>query len=205
MTARFLRSCVLSALVLVATLAGCSPLKDPAEAAIADANAALAKVGTDGPKYAPNEYQTVSDQVAAMKAAFDKKDYETVLNTVRNVGPNLRVLGEAITDRKRQARIALGEQWTAMSRDVPGALTAVEARVAELRKGHKLPKGVTADAVAGAGAAVEAAKQGWSEAESTRKAGNVEEAVDKGKAAQAKLGELMASLGMPAPAAPAKQ
>jgi hypothetical protein len=191
--------------MLVAALAGCSPLKDPAEAAIADANAALAKVGTDGPKYAPNEYQTVSDQVAAMKTAFDKKDYETVLNTVRNVGPNLRVLGEAITDRKRQARIALGEQWTAMSHDVPGELTAVEARVAQLRKGHPLPKGVTADAVAGAGAAVDAAKQGWSEAESSRKAGNVEEAVDKGKAAQAKLGELMASLGMPAPAAPPKK
>ena len=59
-------------------------------------------------------------------------------------------------------------------------------------------------ALAGAGAGVDAAKQGWSDAQSARTSGNVEDAVAKGKAAQAKLSEVMASLGMDSKTAAAK-
>ena len=183
---------VLAGLIIVA----CSPMKDPAEAALADATNALKKIAPEAEKYAPTEYAAVKEQVASMNAAFDKKDYETVLKTVRQVGPNLRALAQTVNENRRTATIALREQWSGMSGDLPKSLAAVEAKVAELTKSHKLPKGVSKDALAGAGTAVDAVKQGWTDAQSAKTSGNLEDAVAKGKAAQAKLSELMASLGM---------
>ena len=183
---------VLACLVMVA----CSPMKDPAEAALADANAAMQKIGPDAQKYAPTEYAAVNEQVEAMKAAFDKKEYEAVLNMVHKLAPNLKLLAETINNKKSEANIALKTQWAGMARDVPTSLSAVEARIAELNKTHKLPKGVSKDALAAAGTSVDAVKQGWNDAQSARTAGNLEDAVAKGTATQAKLSELTASLGM---------
>jgi len=191
---------VLACLVALA----CSPLKDSAEAAIADATAALQKIGPEAEKFAPTEYAAANAELAAMKAAFEKKDYESVLNTVHKLGPDLRVLAETVQDKKRQVRLALNDQWAGMSKEVPKSISSVEAKVAELNKAHRLPNGVTKDAVASAGPGVDAAKQSWSDAQSAKSAGNVEDAVAKGKATQDKLSELMTSLGMSGGATAAK-
>jgi hypothetical protein len=195
-----LLAAVLAGLVIVA----CSAMKDPAEAALADVNGAMQKIAPDALKYAPTEYAAMSEQVKAMKAAFDKKDYETVLNMVHKLGPEMRVLAQTVADKRTDAVIALKDQWTDMSRDVPKSFSSVETRIAELGKTHRLPKGVSKDALAGAGAAVDDAKHGWSDAQSARTSGNVEDAVTKGKAVKAKLSELMSSLGMDSPGAAAK-
>ena len=198
MTTIIRRSSQLFAMLALAAFVAiaCSPMKDPAEAAIADAKNALEKVGAEGQKYAPDQYAAVEEQIAAMKTAFDKKDYEAVLNMVHKVAPNLKLLAETVVSKKNEARIALKDQWAKLSTDLPKSLSAVETRLAELNKTHKLPKGVSKDAVAGAGAAVDSAKQGWNDAQSARTAGNLEDAVAKGKAAEAGLSELMSSLGM---------
>jgi len=200
MTTMFQRShwlCVALA-IAGAWVVACSPMKDPAEAAIADASNALAKVGADGEKYAPAEYQTVKDQIAAKKAKFDRKEYEAVLNDVHNVAPSLRMLAETVVSKKGEARIKLKEQWNGMATAMPASVSAVETKIAEIGKTHKLPKGVNKDAVAAAGPALDAAKQGWADAQSAKTAGNLEDAVAKGQAAQAKMTELMGSLGMAA-------
>ncbi len=204
MTTMLPRSRLLGAVLLGLVMAACSPMKDPAEAALADANAALQRVAPDAQKYAPTEYAAVNEQVAAMKAAFDRKDYETVLNMVRKLAPDLRLLAETVNSKKGEAMIALKDQWARMTRDLPKSFSATEARIAELGKARKLPKGVSKDALAGAGAAIDAAKQGWSDAQSARTSGNIEDAVTKGKAAEAKLSELMTSLGMDSKSAAAK-
>jgi len=204
MTTTFRRSRLVAAVLAGIMILACSPMKEPAEAALADANAALQKVAPDALKYAPAEYATVSEQVATMKAAFDKQDYQTVLNMVSRLAPNLKLLAGTIANKKSEAVIALKEQWASMSRDVPKSISAIEAKVAELTKAHKLPKGVTKDALAGAGAALDAAKQAWTESQSARTSGNMDDAIAKGKAAQTKLSELMTSLGMEIPVAAAK-
>ena len=51
----------------------------PAQKAIADIEAAVAAAGEDATKYIPDEVQAVNDQVANLKAMFDKKDYKGVL------------------------------------------------------------------------------------------------------------------------------
>ena len=204
MTKTLQRSRLVAAVLAGIVILACSPMKEPAEAALADANAALQKVAPDGLKYAPTEYATVSDQVATMKAAFDKQDYQTVLNMVSRLAPNLKLLAGTIANKKSEAVIALKEQWAGMSRDIPKSISDVETRIGELGKAHKLPKGVSKDALAGAGGAVDAAKQAWSESQSARSAGKMDDAIAKGKAAQATLSELMTSLGMETPAAAAK-
>jgi hypothetical protein len=204
MTKTFQRSRLVAVVLAGLVILACSPMKEPAEAALADANAALQKVAPDGLKYAPTEYATVNDQVATMKAAFDKQDYQTVLNMVSRVAPNLKLLAGTIANKKSEAVIALKEQWAGMSRDVPASISAVETRIGALGKTHKLPKGVSKEALAGAGAAVDAAKQAWSESQRARSSGKMDDAIAKGNAAEAKLSEVMASLGMASPNAAAK-
>ena len=196
MTTMFQRSRLLGAVLTGLVIAACSNMAEPARMAVADVDATYQKFSTDGPKYASDQYAIVSAQIAAMKADFDKKDYQAVLNMVHKIAPNMKSLASAIASKKDEARVALDVQWSSMSRDVPKSLSAVEARVADIKKTHRLPKGVSKDALAGAGAEVDAAKQGWSDAQSAKTAGNVEDAVAKGKAAAATVSALMTSLGM---------
>ncbi len=191
-----------AALLACVALAACSPMKDPAEAAIADATAALKKIGPEAQTLAPTEYATVNEQITAMKAAFDKKEYESVLNMVHKVAPSLKLLAETVTSKKGEALTKLKDQWRHYVADVPASLTAVEAKATELGKARRLPKGVSQEAVAGAGPAIDAAKQAWADAESAKKAGHLEDAVAKGTVAASKLDEVKTALGIaPAPAA----
>jgi len=183
---------VLAGLVIVA----CSDTREPARKAISNVSAVLQKFSADGPKYAPELYASATDQVAAMKADFDKQNYQAVLNVAYKLAPSINTLASAIASKKGEAMVALDEKWTRMSRDLPKALSAVEARVTELKKSRRLPKGVAKDAFAGMGAEVDAAKQSWSDAQSAKTARNLEGAVAKGTAAEAKLSALMTSLGM---------
>ncbi len=201
MTTMFQRSSLFAAVLAGFVMVACSPMKEPAAAALADANAALQKVAPEATQYAPTEYAALNEQVTAMKAAFDRQDYQAVLNTVRKLAPSLHMLAETVSARKREAGIALKEQWVGLLRDAPTALSAAASRVADLNKTHRLPKGVSKDTLAGAGAVVDAAKQDWSEAQSAHQAGNLQDAVAKGKAAQEKLGALMTSLGTASPGA----
>ncbi|MBS0394069.1 MAG: hypothetical protein JSR54_05540 [Proteobacteria bacterium] len=195
---------LLAALLACVALAACSPMKDPAEAAIADASAALKKIGPDAEQFAPTEYAAANEQINAMKAAFEKKDYEGVLNMVHKVAPSLKLLAETVTSKKGEAHTKLRDQWRHFSTDLPAAMTAVEARATELGKARKLPKGVSKEAVAGAGASLDAAKQAWTDAEGAKKAGNLEDAVAKGTVASTKLDEIKASLGIATPTAAGK-
>ena len=205
MTTLFPRSRLLGAVLAGLLMVACSSaMKESAQLAIADADKALQRVSTDGQKYAPDQYAIMSEQVTAMKAALDKQDYQTVLNTVHKVADSVKTLKSAVATKKYEARAVLDVQWSSMSRDVPKSLSAVEARVADIKKTHRLPKGVSKDALAGAGAEVDAAKQGWSDAQSAKTSGNVEDAVTKGKAAEAKVSALMTSLGMASGNAAAK-
>ncbi len=200
----FQHSRLLGALLAGLMLAACSPAKDPAQMAIADAQGAVNKISADGQKFAPTEYATVTGELAAMKAAFDKGEYESVLNMVHKLGPDLRLLAEAVQDRKSEAAKALKVQWANMARDLPPSMAAVEAKVTELQKSQKLPKGISKDAVASAGAELDAAKQSWTDSTAARNAKNFEDAVTKGKAAEAKVAALMDSLHVAAPKPAAK-
>lgn len=204
MTTMLRRSRLLGAVLAGLVIVACSDTREPAGKALANVNAVLQKFSTDGPKYAPDLYASATEQSAAMKADFDKGNYQAVLNVAYKLAPSINTLASTIASKKGEAMVGLDDQWTSMSRDMPKSLSAIEARVADLKKSHKLPKGVSKDALAGASAEVDAAKQGWNDAQSAKTARNLEDAVTRGKAAQAKVSALMASLGMSSGSAAAK-
>ena len=180
MTTKSPLSTLLGACLAGLLVMACSPMKEPAQAALADATSVLQKVAPDAEKYAPEQYAQVKEQVTGMQAAFDKQDYQAVLNTVHKLAPALKTLAETVANRKRDAAIALKAQWTSLSADLPKSLAALEARLAEVRKTHRLPKGVSKDALPDADAAIADAKLLWSDAQGALTAGNVEDAVAKG-------------------------
>jgi len=196
MTTMFPRSGLIAALLAGLVMVACTNLEDPAKKALSDADAALQKIGPDAQKYVPDQYTAVSEAVADMKANFDKKQYQQVLDAAPKVATSMKALADAAQAKKNEVTEALDAQWTSMAAAFPKSVAAVQAKVAELKKSKKLPKGVSKDAVANADAQVAAIQQSWTDATTAQGGGNLEDAVAKAKDAQAKLGDLMNSLGM---------
>jgi hypothetical protein len=192
-------------LVLLAGLAlgACANLQEPAKKVLADVESTLSAASVDAAQYAPEQYAAVNVKFADMKAAFDKQDYTAVIDGGPALLTETKGLADAAAAKKHEVLEALNKQWTAAATELPQAVAAIEARLATIKKTHKLPKGVTKDAVAGATAAVAELKSAWTEATSAFGAGNVKSALDKAKALKARADEIGATLGLGAGAKPA--
>ena len=83
-------------------IAGCANKMAPAQKAIADIEAAVAAAGEDATKYIPAEVQAVNDQVANLKAMFDKKDYKGVLAAAPAVLTQAQGLTSAAAAKKTE-------------------------------------------------------------------------------------------------------
>jgi hypothetical protein len=196
MMTKFSRSRLVAALLAGLVLVACANLEDPARKAVADADAALAKIGPDAQKYVPDQYTAVSEQVADMKAALDKKNYQAVLDAAPKVATSMKALADSSQAKKNEVTEALDTQWTSMAAAFPKSVAAVQAKLADLKKAKKLPKGVTKDTITNADAQVAAVQQSWTDATAAQGKGDLEGAVAKAKDADAKLTDLMNSLGM---------
>ena len=75
-------------------------------------------------------------------------------------------------------------------------LDALQARVEELSKRKKLPPGIDRAKIEEVRVAQAALAQAWTEAKNTQAAGDLIDAVTKGKAAREKTIEAMTALGM---------
>ena len=183
--------------VLLASLAlaACTNLQEPAKKVLADAESAIAATSADAEKYVPEQYATVTQKLTDMKAAFDKQDYKTIVSGGPGLLADVKALGEAAAAKKAEALEALNKQWTSFATELPAAVASIEAKLATFKKTHKLPKGVTKDAVAGATSGVAEVKSAWTEATAAFGSGNIQGAIDKAKAVKAKAEEIAAKLG----------
>ena len=194
----------LLALLAGLALAACANLQEPAKKVLADVEATVTATSADAEQYVPDQYAAVKQKLADMKAAFDKQDYKTVIEGGPALMTEAKGLADAAAAKKREVLEALNTQWTAVAAQVPQTLTAIEARLATFKKTHKLPKGVTKDAVAAANAGLADLKSSWADATSAFGAGNLQGALDKAKAVKAKADEIAAQLGIGSdPAKPA--
>ena len=176
-------------------LAACTNLQEPAKKVLADAETAIAATSADAEKYVPEQYATVTQKLTDMKAAFDKQDYKTIVSGGPGLLADVKALAEAAAAKKAEVLEALNKQWTSLATDLPAAVASIEAKLATFKKTHKLPKGVTKDAVAGAASGVAEVKSAWAEATAAFGSGNVQGAIDKAKAVKAKAEEIAAKLG----------
>lgn len=206
-----LRSTVAVLLALCLALAGCTKKEEPARQAITDIETAVTAAGPDAQKYAADEYAAVTEQLNGLKAKYNAKDYDSVLNGA----PQLLTRAQALTakaqaaakqeaaqdaqeaaEREAAAQEALKTDWADLSDSVPSQIAAVESRTEILSKSKKLPANVTKDTLASAQTNLNEAKSAWQQATGAQSAGNLQEAVAAAKAAKDKLDAASVGLGM---------
>ena len=187
------------ALVLAAfAIAGCANKMAPAQKAIADIEAAVAAAGEDATKYIPDEVQAVNDQVANLKAMFDKKDYKGVLAAAPAALTQAQGLTSAAAAKKTEMMDAYAGEWSTLSSSVPEAVAAIQSRVDVLSKSKKLPAGMDAATLDSVKTSLAEANTMWSQATEAQAAGDLEQAVTLAQQVKTRTDELLTTLGMTA-------
>jgi hypothetical protein len=187
------------ALVLAAfAIAGCANKMAPAQKAIADIEAAVAAAGEDATKYIPEQVQAVNDQVANLKAMFDKKDYKGVLAAAPAVLTQAQGLTSAAAAKKTEMMDTYAGEWSTLSSSVPEAVAAIQSRVDVLSKSKKLPAGMDAATLDSVKASLAEANTMWSQATEAQAAGDLEQAVTLAQQVKSRTDELLTTLGMTA-------
>ena len=187
------------ALLLAAfAIAGCANKMAPAQKAITDIEAAVAAAGEDATKYIPDEVQAVNDQVANLKAMFDKKDYKGVLAAAPALLTQAQGLTSEAAAKKTEMLDTYAGEWSTLSSSVPEAVAAIQSRVDVLSKSKKLPAGMDAATLDSVKTGLAEANSMWSQATEAQAAGDLEQAVTLAQQVKTRTDELLTTLGMTA-------
>ena len=185
------------ALAAAAILAACANQKEPAEQAVAKVDASLNEVRADAQQYAADQLQTVDTSVKRLKDNLAKKDYRAVVMGAPAVSSEVEALKEQVATAKADAEATLAAaqtEWNELSASVPPMVEKLQARVDQLTKTRKLPKGMDKAAFEAAKSGFESLKTEWTEAGSEFAAGQAANAVRKARSAKAKAEELINTL-----------
>lgn len=190
-----IRIVALAAIALAAT--ACSQ-KDPAAEAITAAEGALAAVYDDAQKYLPERYAEVKAELDAGRKAFDEERYADAITAVKDVPAHAEALSKEVVTAKQKKLSELNADWARLSGSLPGLMTNIGARLAELGQMRKLPDGMDQQLLDEANAAHASASAAWDEAGQAFNAGDLETAVGKARDAEGTAQDLVARLGMQA-------
>lgn len=183
--------------VLLAVAAACSQ-KDPAQDAITAAEDALNSVYEDAQKYLPERYAEVKSELEAARAAFREERYADAIAEVKDVPAHAEQLAKDIVTAKQQHLSALNADWVRLSGSLPGLMTGIGNRLAELGKMRRLPSGIDKQLLEEANAAYGSAQSAWEEAGAAFTAGDLEFAVGKARDVEGMAQDLLTRLGMQA-------
>jgi len=194
-TKQWLQSFVAFAVVALVA-AGCANQMEPAKKAIADIETAVSAAGDDAVKYVPDEVRAVNDQVASLKAQFDKKDYKGVVAAAPAVLAQAQALAASAAAKKTESMDALNAEWGSLAASVPQAVAAIQSRVDILSKSKKLPAGIDKATLESTKAGLAEANTLWTQATAAQSSGDLEQAVGLGRQTKEKADGLLAALGM---------
>jgi len=181
------------ALIVAALFFGaCSRDKEPAEAAIKAAEAAFSAAKAEASKYVPEQVKGVEDAIKAAKDNFAKGEYTAALTSAKDLAAKAKDLASAAAAKKAE----LTKGWEEMSGSVPKMVEAIKGKVETLSKLKKLPKDMDKAKLDGAKAGLEEITKAWTDADSAFKAGNLTDALAKGKAVKDKAAGIMTALGI---------
>ncbi len=188
--------------VFALSLAACSSDKEPAAAAIKVTEDAFNAAKADAVKFVPDQVKSVEGAIKTAKDNFEKGEYTAALTAAKDLPGKIKDLAAAAAAKKAE----LTKAWEEMSAGLPKTLEAIKSRVEGLSKSKKLPKGMDQAKLNGAKSGLETANKTWADAENAFKAGNLMDALAKGKGVKDKASEILATLPEPAqpPAKPAK-
>jgi hypothetical protein len=189
----------IASLLLSAVLCACGGQKEPAQKAIADAEAAISAMRDEAGNFAPDELKALDESVASLKADFGRNDFKAV----RAAAPVLMTRVSAVQETiaaKRAEQVAHAEEltssWNALSTEVPEMVEAVNARVNSLARTRKFPTGMNAGSFENTRAAATEMTQTWQKALGAFANSNMEEAVGSAQQAKQKGADVMSTLGM---------
>ena len=182
----------------VLAIGGCANKMEPAQKAIADIEAAVAAAGEDATRYIPDQVQAVTDQVANLRAMFDKKDYKGVLAGAPAVLTQAQGLASAAAAKKTEMMDMYAGEWSNLSGSVPQAIAAIQSRVDILSKSKKLPAGMDAATLDGVKSGLAEANTMWTQATQAQAAGDLEQAVTLAQQVKTSTDEMLTTLGMSA-------
>jgi len=194
-----MRSAQLFAMLAAASLAlaACANQKEPAEQAVAKVESSLAEVRADAEKYAADELKDVDDSVKNLKNNLARKDYGAVVMGAPPVSASVTTLKQTVEQRKADAEqmmAAAQSEWNDLNANVPKAVETLQARVDQLSKNHKYPKGLDKAGFEAAKTDFENMKTQWTEASSQFAEGKVAEAMRKARAVKKQSDDLMQRL-----------
>lgn len=176
---------------VVLLFAACVNQMEPAKNALDNINTTLTSVSADAQKYVPDQYAQTQSKVAALTASYDKKDYAAVIAGAPALLTEIRGLADAATAKKDEMAKELGNEWRSLAASIPQSISAVQAKLDDLAKTKRVPKGVD---VAAAKSGLADANSAWGKAQDAFKAGNPADAVTAAKDAQGKVTAAAAAL-----------
>jgi hypothetical protein len=194
-----MRNAKLFALFAAASLvlAACANQKEPAERAFAKVESSLAEFHADAEKYASEDLKDVDADVANMKKNLDTRNYGAVVMSAPSVSASINKLKQTVEQRKADAEQILAAaqtEWNDLSASRPKAVETLQARVDQLGKTRKLPKGMDKAGFEAAKTDFENMKSEWTQASADFAQGKVAEAVRKAREIKADSDELMTRL-----------
>lgn len=199
MLTRNIRVTAILAFATAVLLAACASQLEPARQAIANIESAIA-AAPDAGKYVPEQLASVQGQLAELKTAFDKQDYQAVLTRAPGVLKAAQdLLGAAMLKRDAVVK-QMSVEWPSLAASLPGLVAKVTDRAKALAKAKRAPAGVD---VAAANSAAAEAGDLWTKAQAAFKSSDVETAVTSARNAKAKVEAAAAAMKMTLPAAPA--
>jgi len=193
---------IVACVLLVAGLGACATDKAPADAAIKAAEQAIQAVADDAGKYVPAQLKESQDALAAAKDKFTKGEYKEALAAATELANKAKELATAAAAKKEE----LTKAWNDLAASLPQTVASIQAKIEELGKAKKLPKGMDKAKLAQAQEGLAGVTKAWDEASAAFTAGNLNEALGKANGLKEKGAEVMALLGMSPPpaAAPAE-
>ncbi|HEV8443211.1 MAG TPA: hypothetical protein VGQ27_07010 [Steroidobacteraceae bacterium] len=192
-----MRTIKIVALAAAAMLAACTSQKEPAEQAVAKIEASLNDVRADAEKYAADQLKTTEASVNRLKENLAKQDWSGVVVGAPSVASEVDALKTTVASAKADAEATLAAaqtEWSDLSSSVPPMVDKLQARVDQLAKTKKFPKGMDKAGFESAKTSFESLKTEWTEAASEFAAGQAANAVRKARSAKAAAEDLMTRL-----------
>jgi hypothetical protein len=173
-------------------LAACTdPSKIPAEAALKAADTAFEAVKTEAQKFVPAESEALAKQIAEAKAQYAAQKYKEALAAAGQAAEKAKALGAAVAAKKDE----LTKAFQTATAEVAPLLDTATAKLEELKKAKKLPKGLDKETLAKAETTLGEISADAKAAAAQFQAGALQEAAAAAKALPAKAQELLASIG----------
>jgi hypothetical protein len=189
----------LAAVALVSlALAACAGQKEPAQQAIADLDAALAKVAEMGEKYMPGEYAEVQAQIAGLKSSFDGGDFDAVVAGAPKAAAAIRKLQADSIIAKADLARKMNEEWAEIASTMPDVIVSVDREISKFAASGRTPKGMDREGYKQLVATFDEAKKTWAAAAEAGNAGKYEEAVMQSRQVKEVVDATRQALGMSA-------